>query len=79
MTRLIVPPDGGAEQAGMRTLQRVNVETPAGPQRSEMVESAETIPVYKFPQLSQKELGRLVNPESPPLGSQDVLLAPGGT
>ena len=61
LIRLIVTPDQEAEEAGRRTLRRVKEEIPAGPQRLEMVESAETILFYKFPQLSRKELERMFN------------------
>jgi predicted transposase YdaD len=50
-----------AEEAAGRTLQRVKDETPIGPRRIEMVESAETILFYKFPQFSTKELERMFN------------------
>ena len=61
LIRLIVTPDQEAEETARRTLQRVNEEIPAGPYRLEMVESAETILFYKFPQLSRKELERMFN------------------
>ena len=61
LIRLIVTPDREAEEAGRRTLRRVKEEIPAGPQRLEMVESAETILFYKFPQFSRKELERMFN------------------
>ena len=61
LIRLIVTPDQEAEETARRTLQRVNEEIPAGPYRLEMVESAETILFYKFPQFSRKELERMFN------------------
>ena len=61
LIRLIVTPDQEAEETARRTLQRVKEEIPAGPQRLEMVESAETILFYKFPQFSRKELERMFN------------------
>ena len=61
LIRLIVAPDSEAEMAARRTLQRVKEETPAGLRRIEMVEFAEKILVYKFPQFSREELERMFN------------------
>ena len=61
LIRLIVTPDQEAEETARRVPQRVKEETPIGPRRIEMVESAETILFYKFPQFSTKELERMFN------------------
>ena len=56
MIRLIVTPEAEAAEQAHRVLRRAREETEPGSRRREMVESAETVIVYKFPHLSREEL-----------------------
>jgi predicted transposase/invertase (TIGR01784 family) len=56
LIRLIVIPDAEAEAEAQRLLRRVRDETEPGKRRQEMVESAETVIVYRFPHLGREEL-----------------------
>ena len=57
LLRLIVTPEREAEDEARRVLRRAREE--AGAQQKEMIESVETVLVYKFPQLGRKELERM--------------------
>ncbi|HET6383685.1 MAG TPA: Rpn family recombination-promoting nuclease/putative transposase, partial [Armatimonadota bacterium] len=57
LLRLIVTPERESESEARRVLRRAREE--AGAQQKEMIESVETVLVYKFPQLGRKELERM--------------------
>ncbi|HET6387636.1 MAG TPA: DUF2887 domain-containing protein, partial [Armatimonadota bacterium] len=57
LLRLIVTPERESEDEARRVLRRAREE--AGAQQKEMIESVETVLVYKFPQLGRKELERM--------------------
>ncbi|MDJ0706727.1 MAG: Rpn family recombination-promoting nuclease/putative transposase [Leptolyngbyaceae cyanobacterium MO_188.B28] len=56
LVRLVVEPEATAASLAKQLLTRSQQEVPAGLSRSAIIELIETIVVYKFPQLSRREI-----------------------
>jgi predicted transposase/invertase (TIGR01784 family) len=59
LLRLIVTPEAAAMEKAREVLDRIEVETEPGAHRREVVESIETVLVYKFPRVRREEIERM--------------------